>query len=132
LSYRFYGPYKILQKVGEVADKLELPAGSRIHPVVHVSQLKRHVPARQEVSTDLSTVYFDDDATMEPVCVLGFRLARRAGASAFRIKVQWATHHDALITEADESDLRHRFPNAPAWGQAGSQGEGNVVTKRTL
>jgi hypothetical protein len=37
LSFRFYGPYKVIQRVGEVTYKLELPEGSRIHPVLHVS-----------------------------------------------------------------------------------------------
>jgi hypothetical protein len=39
LSFRFYGPFKILDRVGVVAYKLELPALAQIHPVVHVSQL---------------------------------------------------------------------------------------------
>ena len=115
-----------------MAYKLELPSGSRIHPVVHVSQLKKYIPAQQEVSTDLSSVTNVDDATLEPVSILGSRLSRRAGASAPRIKVKWGTHHSALINEEDESNLRCRFPHAPAWGQAGSQGEGNVMTKRAL
>jgi hypothetical protein len=36
LSFRYFGPYKILQHVGQVAYKLELPPDARIHPVVHV------------------------------------------------------------------------------------------------
>ena len=31
LSLKFYGPFQVIQKVGEVAYKLELPPGSQIH-----------------------------------------------------------------------------------------------------
>lgn len=53
LSFRLYGPYKVLQRVGEVPCKLELPEGSRIHPLLHVSQLKKHIPKNETVSEDL-------------------------------------------------------------------------------
>jgi hypothetical protein len=40
LSPKFYGPYKVIQRVGMVAYKLELLEGACIHPVFHVSFLK--------------------------------------------------------------------------------------------
>ncbi|KAK4433228.1 hypothetical protein Salat_1085100 [Sesamum alatum] len=43
LALRYFGPFQILQKVGMVACRLELPEETRVHPVFHVSQLKRKI-----------------------------------------------------------------------------------------
>jgi hypothetical protein len=37
LAFRYYGPFAVLQRVGNVAYKLALPESSQIHPVIHVS-----------------------------------------------------------------------------------------------
>ena len=40
LDWKFYGPYKIIDRIGKVAIRLDLPATIKIHNVFHVSLLE--------------------------------------------------------------------------------------------
>ncbi|GJX77055.1 putative reverse transcriptase domain-containing protein [Tanacetum coccineum] len=57
---RYVGPFKVLEKVGSVAYKLELPEElSRVHNTFHVSNLKKCY-ADEPLAVPLDGLHFDD------------------------------------------------------------------------
>jgi hypothetical protein len=129
LSFRFFGPYKILKRVGEVAYKLELPSSSQVHPVVHVSQLKRHVPPNTPVSPSIVALELFSDGVSEPLQIIEHAWVSTSNSSASRVCVRWSNALPELTTWEDADDLCRRFPYAPAWGQAVLQGRENVTDR---
>ncbi|GJR24389.1 hypothetical protein Tco_0972916 [Tanacetum coccineum] len=60
LNPRYVGPFKVLEKVGSVAYKLELPEElSRVHNTFHVSNLKKCY-ADKPLAVPLDGLHFDD------------------------------------------------------------------------
>jgi hypothetical protein len=131
LSFKYFGPFEILQRVGAVAYKLDLPATSKIHPVVHVSVLKKAVAPNTQVCPDLPDACFDTDVVAQPEAVLKTRLLKLANGTHPQVLVKWKDLPDHLATWELLSDMEQQFPGALSWGQASSQGEGYVTPRVT-
>lgn len=87
LSPKFYGPYKVLARVGSLAYKLELPSEALLHPVFHVSQLKKHLSSRAQVQSDIPQQ--GEAIIKEPDWILQRRLVQRRGKAAVDLLIQW-------------------------------------------
>ncbi|CAM8950454.1 unnamed protein product [Rhodiola kirilowii] len=88
LSPKFYGPFRVIDRVGLVAYKLELPPSAAIHNVFHVSQLKRcsNPPA---VPTTLPQYLLDLGKSKEPEAILDRKMVKRHNQAVTKVLVQW-------------------------------------------
>lgn len=108
LSPKYFGPYKIVNKCGSVAYKLELPTGSQVHPVFHVSQLKEAV-GNVETSTVLPSVV-SDVLIKEPELILARKMVKRQGRAVTKVLIKWRNQPEDEATWEFLFELERRFP----------------------
>ncbi|WVZ94217.1 hypothetical protein U9M48_040138 [Paspalum notatum var. saurae] len=113
LAPRYIGPFRILEKKGEVAYRLELPLNlSGVHDVFHVSQLKKclRVPEEQAPLEGLN-VQEDLTYTEHPVKILetSERVTRNKRIKMCR--VQWSHHTEKEATWEREDEMREAYPD---------------------
>jgi hypothetical protein len=113
LALRFIGPFKILEKRGEVAYQLELPPQlSDVHDVFHVSQLKKYmrVPEEQLPMEDMDAK--EDLSYKEYPAKILKALERVTRKKKTRMcKVQWIHHTEEEATWEREEELKALFPS---------------------
>ncbi|KAJ1692442.1 hypothetical protein LUZ63_009140 [Rhynchospora breviuscula] len=112
LNPKFFGPYEILERVGQVAYKLNLPATSSIHPVIHVSQLKARVGFGQAVAPLVPLISSFTPAVKEPVAILARRLIKRRNNPIAQTLVQWRDQPAEEASWEDYAATKFRFPTS--------------------
>lgn len=128
LSFRYYGPYLVLKRVGETTYKLDLSEESKIHPVVHVSQLKKalkaHTPVQKKLPVDLEEPCYS-------LRVLEQRSYTKGMKQTNPLLIHWSGMTANLATWEDENEVKAKYPGAPAWGQAAGKEGGDVMDLTT-
>ncbi|XP_010248413.1 PREDICTED: uncharacterized protein LOC104591303 [Nelumbo nucifera] len=107
LSPKYYGPYKILDKIGVVGYKLELPAGAQIHNVFHVSQLKKNYS--NVAASDLPLFMVPSDAPKVPEAILDRHMVKRGKVAATKVLVKWQNYPPEAATWEFYYDLCKKY-----------------------
>ena len=87
LSARYFGPFKILKRIGSVTYQLEFPPTTQIHNVFHVSLLKLYKGQHPTEPMTLPSQLINTHPILEPYRVLQARIAIRNNEAGQQVLV---------------------------------------------
>jgi hypothetical protein len=122
LSPKYYGPYKVLQKIGTMAYKLELPASSRVHPVFHVSCLKKVIGDKIPVQTIFPELDKEGKIILEPEAITDTRVHQLRNRSISEYLIKWRKLPAKDSTWEDESFIQKHPELLKRWTTLVSRG----------
>ncbi|GKC35189.1 putative nucleotidyltransferase, ribonuclease H [Tanacetum coccineum] len=105
LSPKYYGPFKVFSKVGQVAYKLELNSQAQIHNVFHVSQLKGYMgEAPNGHQIEIPMCDQNGMIATQPLAILDKKMVKKKNVVAVYGLIQWinGTKEDATWEPLDQ------------------------------
>lgn len=80
-SSRFYGPFKVVDRVEKVLQRLELPPNAKVHPLF----------SRGIAQSSLPSVGEEGQLMMEPEKILDRRMTKRGNRAVIQLLIQWSS-----------------------------------------
>lgn len=97
LGPRFFGPFPVVERIGSVLYKLQLPEGATVHPVFHISQLKKAI-GNYVATTDLpEELEVEPGDIEEPEQLLASREVVKDGQHIKQWMVKWKEQKKTLL-----------------------------------
>jgi hypothetical protein len=112
LGAKFFGPFQVVEKVGVVAYKLKLPEDAQIHPIFHVSQLKKvrgalpnvvHIPAMYQGH--------DSNVLLIPAAIIDRKMVKHRNQAQVQYLVQWEGYSESEATWEPAVEFEAKYPN---------------------
>jgi hypothetical protein len=123
LLFKFYGPFRVIKYISEVAYELELPQGTTVHPVFQVSKLRQALTSGTTASSTLPAM---SNVISFPVKVLVTRWRKKANRMVKQTLIQWSIGDTMSSTWEDREEPCSHFLAAAARGQVVIQGGRDV------
>src|SRR3954463_2008038 len=111
LQAKYIGPYTIEKIISPVAYKLQLPDTLHIHPVFHISQLKKYKENPEEFSERKkippTSIWIEDKEEFEVEQILDKRIKRKGRGQWIEYLVKWKGYEDYDNSWEPIDNLKH-------------------------
>ena len=119
MAPRFVGPFPVLELVGNLAYRIDLPEKmAGVHNVFHVSQLRKFVhDSDMTISPDqLEDFEVEPEAVgnRKPIRIVGHDTKQLQRKAVKLVKVQWGENENDCTWETEEN-IRKSHPELFAW-----------------
>lgn len=109
LTKRYFGPFQIIERVGQVSYKLKLPEEARIHPVFHCSLLREHHGSPPTPNDNLPLQFIAQKPVTRPLCILDSKLDTSSSPPIRLVLVQWEGQPPEDTTWVQWSEVRDLY-----------------------
>ncbi|GKC14919.1 putative reverse transcriptase domain-containing protein [Tanacetum coccineum] len=113
LNPRYVGPFRIIERIGPVAYRLELPQElSRVHNVFHVCNLKKCL-SDDTLVIPLEEIQLDDKLNFveEPVEIMDREVKQLKRSRIPIVKVRWNARRGPEYTWEREDQFKSKYPH---------------------
>jgi hypothetical protein len=132
LANKYFGPFQIVAVVGPVAYRLALPTDSKVHPVFHVSLLKRKLGNMVETTQTLPPFAEDIGPLIEPLHILDYRWIKKGKKLVPEALIQWKNLSPEDATWEETEQIQQQFPHINLADKVHAEGRANDgVPRRT-
>ena len=113
LAPRFVGPFKILERIGKVAYRLDLPQElANVHPTFHVSNLKKCL-ADENLFVPLDDIHIDESMHFveKPVEIMDREVKQLKRSRIPIVKIRWESKRGPEFTWEREDQMKTKYPH---------------------
>lgn len=100
----------MLERVGQVAYKLQLSPGSQVHPIFHISLLKKRIGTKYTPTTSLPKLGPEAQFLVYPYKLLEHRSVMKANRAVVQWLIQWSHSIAEDATWANATTIMEQFP----------------------
>ena len=107
LGPKYFGPYPITERIRKVTYCLSLPEEAQVHPVFHVSQLRKATRPNNPTLSMPTALLAENEWRVTPQDISEFK----PSSEGLLVRTHWQGLPDSEATWEHAATLQHQFPN---------------------